>query len=115
MFKDSPRSCHHTLFFSALQKINAQFAPVFEPDVKEGNEEDQGQGEEEPDKDTDAEDGRDDSYIWFSLIEAVSETTKFDFDHIFQMPIVETLAYLSYIKIKRAKEAAQIRRLKAKH
>ena len=48
------------------------------------------------------------------MIEAVKETTGFDFDHIYAMPVVETFAYLLYIKEKRLREAAAIRRLKSK-
>lgn len=46
------------------------------------------------------------------MIEAVKETTGFNFDHIFEMPIVETFSYLTYIKEKRAREAAQIKKLR---
>ena len=45
----------------------------------------------------------------------MKETTGFDFDHIFNMPITDTLAYLTYIKEKRARENAAIRRLRARH
>ena len=46
------------------------------------------------------------------MIEAVKETTGFDFDHIFAMSVVETFSYLTYIKEKRAREAAQIKKLR---
>lgn len=44
----------------------------------------------------------------------MKETTGFDFDHIFEMPIVDTFAYLLYIKEKRAREAAEIRKIRAR-
>lgn len=46
------------------------------------------------------------------MIEAVKETTGFDFDHIYEMPVYETFSYLSYIKVKRAKEQAEIRKIR---
>ena len=48
------------------------------------------------------------------MIEAVKETTGFDFDHIFAMPVVEAFSYLTYIKEKNARQAEEIRKIKAR-
>lgn len=42
----------------------------------------------------------------------MKETTGFHFDHIFEMPVVDTFAYLSYIKVKRAKERAEMNKIR---
>lgn len=44
----------------------------------------------------------------------MKETTGFDFDHVFEEAAVETLSYLSYIKEKRLRQAAEIRKIKAR-
>lgn len=45
-------------------------------------------------------------------MEAVSETTGFDFDKVFESPARDFIAYLAYINEKRARERAEVLRLK---
>lgn len=42
----------------------------------------------------------------------MSETTRFDFDKVFESPASDFLAYLSYINEKRAREKAEILKLR---
>lgn len=45
-------------------------------------------------------------------MEAVSETTRFDFDKVFDSPARDFIAYLAYINEKRGRERAELLRLK---
>lgn len=41
-------------------------------------------------------------------MDAVAETTRFDFDRVLEMPVMDTLGYAGYINWKRRREQARI-------
>lgn len=51
-------------------------------------------------------------YDWLNLVQAVSETTLLNFNEVFEMPITDFLAYLTYINDKRNRERAELMRAK---
>lgn len=63
---------------------------------------------EEGDKtDGETDDGPDSAnkiYVWISLVEAVSELTKYDFEKVFNMEAVEFFSFVSYCRFKADKE-----------
>lgn len=48
-------------------------------------------------------------------MDAVSETTKFNFDEVFRMPVVEFWAYCRYIDWKNRRRQAEIDRIQGKN
>lgn len=44
----------------------------------------------------------------------MSETTRFNFDEVFNLPILEFFAFVRYIDRKRRKEMAQMDKMKGK-
>ena len=63
---------------------------------------------EEGDKtDGETDDGPDSAnkiYVWISLVEVVSELTKYDFEKVFNMEAVEFFSFVSYCRFKADKE-----------
>lgn len=73
------------------------------------NGKEEGQGEVESNRVGDETNGgRIKLHIWLSLIEAVSDLTKYDFQKTFAMSVYEFFAFISYINYKRTKEKAEI-------
>lgn len=48
-------------------------------------------------------------------MEAVSNLTKFDFDKVYEMPIVDFFQYVAYINWKRKKEEKELREFQNKN
>lgn len=48
-------------------------------------------------------------------MDAVSDTTKLNFNEVFRLPILEFLTYIDYVNYKRRKEEEQIRKMNAKY
>ena len=47
-------------------------------------------------------------------MDAVAETTRFNFEQVFEMPVLDFFAYVKYIDFKRRKEQAAIDKMKGK-
>jgi len=48
------------------------------------------------------------------LVDAVAETTRFNFEQVFELPVLEFLGLVKYVDYKRRKEQAQIDKMKGK-
>ena len=80
------------------------FDGLFQEDVEEGDEEGEGPGEE---KDTSA---AVDGYVWFSLLDAVAEVTRLNWEQIYKIPAMDFLSYLVYAKAKNRRKAQEIKK-----
>lgn len=68
---------------------------------------------DEPANETD--DGRTSMRTWLSLVEAISDLTKYDWEKTFKMCVVEFFSFLSYVNYKRKKQEQEIREFKIKN
>lgn len=50
-------------------------------------------------------------YVWISLVEAVSELTKYDFEKVFNMEAIEFFSFVTYCRFKAEKEKRRIEAL----
>lgn len=54
-------------------------------------------------------------YVWIGLMEAVAELTRYDFEKVSQMSVMEFFAYVCYINWKRTKERLQLEDFRRKN
>ena len=69
----------------------------------DGAEEGEGTGEGSGESDSGVK-----AYVWISLVEAVSDLTKYDFEKVFQMPAIEFFTFMNYAKYKSERERRRI-------
>ena len=78
-----------------------------------------GEGNDKGDGDTDEPDARPNKlYIWIDCVKAVSELTRFDFERVYRMPVVEFFSYIAYYNFdgrRRERELQKINRKYARH
>lgn len=96
------------LFFNLVRGINQNHASLFSEDSTQGMEE---QGTEQES----SENSKDNSFVWISHIEAVSELTRLDFDKTQAMPAYNFLSYLVYVDFKRRKEKQELEQIRIKN
>ena len=53
--------------------------------------------------------------IWLACAEAVAELTRFNFERVFRMPVMEFLAYLAFVNYKRRKEEQELAKINRKY
>lgn len=53
--------------------------------------------------------------VWLSLVEAISDLTKYDWEKVFKMSALEFFAFLSYVKMKRLREKREIEEFRRKN
>ena len=53
--------------------------------------------------------------VWLSLIEAVSDITKYNWGEIYEMSINEFLAYVAYYQYKMKKKEQELKEFRRKH
>lgn len=53
--------------------------------------------------------------IWLACAEAVAELTRFNFERVFRMPVMEFFAYLSYVNYKRRAQEQELKKINKKY
>ena len=75
-----------------------------------------GEGDDKGDGDTDEPDaGRGKLYVWLDCVKAVSELTRFDFERVYRMPVVEFFCYVAFYNFRQRREEEQLRKLNIKY
>lgn len=75
-----------------------------------------GQGDVKGDADTAEHDNGPTSLrVWISLVEAVSELTRYDFEKVYSIPVVEFFTYVSYIKWREKKREQDLKKINKKY
>ena len=95
-----------------MRSIDSDFSSLFKAADKAEDKARAESGGEGAAREDDGGGGKPTTYDWLNLVEAVSETTRFDFDKVFESPVRDFIAYLAYINEKRSRERAEVLRLK---
>lgn len=104
------------LFFcSVIQGINGEFSILFNKADEENDEEREEQSDEDKDRENDSADETDDggdTYKWLSMVDCVSETTRENWDKVFEYQITQFFNILIYRIEKDKREEEKIKNWK---
>ena len=90
-----------------LQMDNA----VEKTDGKEG-----GEGNDESDgAATEPDTGRNKLYIFLDCAKAVAELTRFNFERVFRMPVIEFFAYVAYVNFDTRRRERELQKINRKY
>ena len=112
------RAWNYRFFYQTVRAVNSADQDVLQVDdaVEKTDGREGGPGDAESPGDTDEPDTRRGNlHVWISCVEAVSQLTRFDFERVFRMPIMEFFAYLAFVNYKRRKEEQELAKINRKY
>ena len=90
----------YCFFFSKIIEFNRQYDGIFREYDEEDEEDGEGQDSESKDGGINGEIEENSQVIWLDILDTVSETTRFNYEQCWQLPIHEFFMYYNYARIK---------------
>lgn len=97
-----------------MRTVNQAYASTDRDEGSDVEDEEREQGDKGDSGESGERDTEFKAYVWISLVEAVSDLTKYDFEKVFQMQVIEFFAFLGYVRFKNERERKRLESLNKK-
>ena len=112
------RAWNYRFFYQTVRAVNSADQDVLQVDdaVEKTDGEEGGPGDAESPGDTDEPDTRRGNlHVWLDAVAAVSDMTKFNWNEVYRMPVIEFFAYIAYVNYRRRKEEQELAKINRKY